>query len=535
MKNRRMRNLTYCLIFVLLFTMTIQSSVVSHADSLYIIRIGLTNQLKQQDKVKISTKKIALGYCVNNHYTEYLHFESKSGFTLTPASGYYLVSDTVYTSYNAVKKACNKAKKVAAAKKHVYISMCGKNKWRVYVGGLNDVAKVSSWQYSLEQKVGSTFGAVTSYNGHRVLLKGANDAVIYDGSDTDQYVQIAPNVLNKKGSKTLTVNGYEYRGRMEIAPFGGKKLTVVNIMNVENYLRSVVGSELSQSTSMEAQRAQAIVSRTYAQSRCDNSGDTNISMPYQINDTATYQKYAGYSKENTKSVEAVTSTRGMCIYSGGEQIQSRFFLSSGGITESSVNVWGSNASYLQSVSDTQELPFGRGPWQYSYSADELGTQLGVGTVTGITIDKVTASYRVMQITVTGTDKSVTLKGENIMQKLGLPSCKFTMQVLGNNPDEECLKNAEGTVVTKDLKGLSVVSKNGQSSVLNGGNYVVLGKSAAVNYVTDAPASENVFQFSGMGDGNGVGMSQAGAKAMAQKGATYQQILKYYYGNRITIR
>lgn len=535
MKKQRIRILSYFLIFMLLSSMVMKGAIISHADSIYIIRIGLTNQLKQQDKVKISTKKIALGYCVNNYYSEYLHFESKNGFTLTPATGYYLVSDTVYTSYNAVQKACNKAKKVSAAKKHVYISMCGKNKWRVYAGGLSDVAKVSSWQYSLEQKVGSTFGAVTSYNGHRVLLKGANDAIIYDGADTDQYVQIAPNVLNKKGSKTLTVNGYEYRGRMEIAPFGSTKLTVVNIMNVENYLRSVVGSEMSQSTSMEAQRAQAIVSRTYAQNRCDNTGDTNITMPYQINDTATYQKYGGYSKENAKSVEAVTSTRGICIYSGGEQIQSRFFISSGGVTESSFNVWGSNAAYLQSVSDTQELAFGRGPWQYSYTGEELGAKLGVGTVTGITIDKVTSSYRVMQITVTGTEKSITLKGENITQKLGLPSCKFTMQVNGENPEELSLLNSEGSVVSKNLKGLCVVSGKGKVSTLNGGNYVVLGNSTVKNYVTDVPSAANVYQFSGMGEGNGVGMSQAGAKAMAQKGATYQQILKYYYGKGITIR
>ena len=534
MKRKKNCVLAWCLTFVMLVCVISRATVCVHADSLYIIRIGLTNQLKQQSEVKISTKKIALGYCVNNRYTEYLHFESKSGFTLTPATGYYLVSDKVYTSYAAVKKALQQAQKIAAVKKHVYICMAGKNKWKIYAGGLTDVAQVSSWQNNLEQKLSTTFGAVTSYNGHRVMVKGSNNTIIYDGADTEQYVQIVANVLNKKGSKTLTINGCEYRGRLEVGPYGTSKLTTVNIMNVENYLRSVVGSEMSQNTSLEAMKAQAVASRTYAQNRCDNTGDTNISTPYQINDTATYQKYGGYGKENTKSVEAVTSTRGLTMYAGGEQILSYFFPSSGGVTETSANVWGNALSYLRAVPDIGELQLGKKAWSYTYTKQELGTMLGVGTVTDLQIDKVTPSSRVMQISVSGTDKNIVLKGENISQKLQLPSNKFELIKQGDNADEVSMCNGEGELAVKDLAGSNVLSGKGELTTLGQGNFVVMGNGDVKNYDTQSPATENEYKFAGMGEGHGVGMSQAGAKAMAEKGYTYDQILTYYYGN-IAIR
>lgn len=530
-------------LIVILLTITGLSGTIStHADSIYIIRIGLTQNLKQQSKVKISTKKIAIGYCVNNRYSEYIHFTSKSGFTFAPATGYYLVSDTVYPDYASVKAAYNKVRKLSSVKKYTYICMSGKNKWNLYVGGLSDVAKVSGWQTSVEDKVSGSF-SVTSYNGHRVKITGGGNRLIYDGDETGQYAQIAGNVLNKKGSKTLKVNGYEYRGRIEIGPFGGGKLTVINITNVENYLRGVVGSEMSRSAPMEAMKAQAIVSRTFAQNHCNNSGDTNMSTPYGINDAQNTgsnntQKYGGYAKENKRAVEAVTSTRGRCIYSSGSQINASFFPSSGGATEASLNIWGNNLSYLRMVSDVEELSLGAKPWKTSYSGAELGKLVGLGTVEKVHVDATTGANRVDSITFTDTTgKTVTLKHDNIRVRLGLNSTKFKLLTKEHPATEVFMSNSETITNTKSLKDCYAISGSGTVKSLNNGleQYVAIGADNAANYMANDIVRDGVFTFAGLGKGHGAGMSQAGATVMAMRGADYVEIIKKYYGSSVSIR
>lgn len=526
-----------CLICLILINGCMINSISANADSLYIIRVGLTEHLKQQSSVKVSTKKIAIGYCVNNRYSEYIHFTSKSGFTFQPATGYYLVSDTVYPDYASVKAAYNKAKKISSVKKYTYICMTGKNKWCLYVGGLKDVSKVSGWRSQLESKLSTTFGSVTSYNGHRVKITGGGNSLLYDGADTGQYVQISANILNKKGSKTLTVNGYEYRGRMEIGPFGTSKLTVINITNVENYLRSVVGSEMSGSYPMEALKAQAIVSRTYAQNHCRNTGDTNTSTPYSINDTETYQKYGGYSKESAKSVEAVTSTRGISIYSNGNQIDASFFPSSGGATEESKNIWGINKSYLKTVTDLDELTYGAKAWQITYTATELGNLLGTGEVTAVTVDSQTSTGRVYQLTVAGKDKSVTLKGDNVRSRLGVKSTKFKI-ITKNQKETEVAIMSDKTMLSVDhLSNCYAISGNHKVSSLNNGlaQYIVMGANNLSNYMAKVIDSSDTYTFAGLGNGHGVGMSQAGARALAEKGYSYTRIIKHYYGKGVTIK
>ncbi len=509
----------------------------AHADSLYIIRVGLTEHLKQQSSVKISTKKIALGYCVNNRFYEYIHFENKKGFTFVPATGYYLVSDTVYPTYADAKKAYDKARKISGVKENVKLCMLGKNKWGIYVGGSSNVASVSALSSKLDGKLDTTFGAVTSYNGQRVEIKGGDTAIMYDGADTGQYVQISANVLNKKGSKTLSVNGYEYRGRLEIGPYGSKDLTIVNITNVENYLRSVVGSEMNSTYPMEAMKAQAIVSRTYAQNHCNNTGDTNTSTPYSINDTETYQRYRGYSKETKRSVEAVTSTRGVCIYSGGEQIDAGFFHSSGGVTEDARYVTGITEKYLKSVADLDDLMYGEKPWIVTYTAEELGKSLGIGKVQSISVDSVTQAGRIYQMTVSGDSKSLVLKGDNIRSRLGIKSSKCRLITKDNPQTEVSVMDVEGIHQAEGIKNCYAINGSGkvQSLNRNSAQYVVAGAYKAVNYMKELVTGDNTYTFAGMGNGSGVGMSQAGAKRMAEYGAGYEEIIKKYYGPKVSIR
>ncbi len=521
---------------VLVINMAFASTIKADAQSLYIVRVGLTENLKAQKSVKIKTKKIALGYCVNNTFSEYIHFSNSKGFTFTPATGYYLVSDKVYPTYAKAINAYKKARKISASKKYTYLAMTGKNKWNIYVGGLNSIDKVKGFNKKLQKKLKTTF-AITSYNGHRVKISGGKTQIVYDGAETGQYVQFVANVLNSNGSQTLTANGYEYRGRLEIAPYGSDKLTVVNVLNVENYLRGVVGTQMNSSYPHEAMRAQAIVSRTFAENQCNNTGDTNIRNPYTLNDTLSSQRYDGYKKESKKAVTAVTSTRGKTIYYNDEQINSRFFRSSGGMTESAKNIWGIEQAYLKSVADINDLGFGAEPWVKTYTKAELGAKLKVGDVTSVKVDSTTASGRVYQLTVTGSEGNVVLKGENLLNQLGLKSSKMRLITPDVDATTVSLLSAEGVSEVDSLSNCYAINKSGEVNSLNNGlaQYIVLGAKNAMNYMASKSTESEVYTFAGMGSGHGVGLSQAGAKAMAKSGSSYTKIIKYYYGSKVKIQ
>ena len=318
---------------------------------------------------------------------------------------------------------------------------------------------------------------------------------------------------------------------------------MINITNVENYLRSVVGSEMGGSAPMEALKAQAIVSRTFAQNHCNNSGDTNMSTPYGLNDAENTgsnntQKYGGYAKENKKAVEAVTSTRGRCIYSSGSQINASFFPSSGGATEASLNIWGNNLSYLKTVSDVEELSLGTKPWKTSYSGAELGKLVGLGTVEKVKVDATTGANRVDSITFTDTTgKTVTLKHDNIRVRLGLNSTKFKLLTKEQPATEVYMTNAETITNTRSLKNCFAISGSGSVKSLDNGldQYVAVGANNATNYMANDVVKDGVFTFAGLGKGHGAGMSQAGARVMAMRGADYVEIIKKYYGSSVSIR
>lgn len=536
----RYRLIAVGLVVALLFTTCFVNIQRVDAGSLYIVRVGLTDKLKAQSSVKIDTKKIAMGYCINNKFSEYIHMSSSNGFTVKPATGYYLISDSVYSTYSKVNAAYKKAKKVSACKNNVYICMLGKNQWALYVGGLTDVKTVSAWESKLKS-AGVSFASPTSYNGHRVLISGGGETYMFDGEESGQYVQIVANVLNKKGSKTLSVGGTEYRGRMEIGPYGTDTLTVVNICNVENYLRSVVGSEMDSSYPVEALRAQAVVSRTYAEHYCENYGDTNVEQPYILNDTETYQKYGGYSKENAKCVEAVTTTRGKCIYYNGEQIDALFFPSSGGITESALSVRGTSDSYLKSVSDLVDIAYGNKPWTVTYSKADLAKLVGLDEVESLTVDTKSTTGRALQVSIKGTsggkEKTEKLRGDNVRTRLNLPSTKFKMISVDQTETVVSVMNTEETKTVDSLKNCYALNASGTPVSLNNGasQYVVMSGQNLTNYMAQATSDSENFTFVGLGKGHGMGMSQAGARAMAQRGKSYTDIIKNYYGDKVSIK
>jgi stage II sporulation protein D len=145
----------------------------------------------------------------------------------------------------------------------------------------------------------------------------------------------------------LTLNGQSYRGFLVLAgtPRG---IVIVNYVNLEDYLKSVVPGELSpgQFNAIEALKAQAIAARTYALKNLKQFEQ----FGYDLTNTPRSQVYVGMSSENPLSTRAVEETKGEVCRYRGELINALYTSTCGGQTEDAEKVFaGRPVPYLKSV------------------------------------------------------------------------------------------------------------------------------------------------------------------------------------------
>jgi stage II sporulation protein D len=146
----------------------------------------------------------------------------------------------------------------------------------------------------------------------------------------------------------LSLDGKAYRGSLDVLFNKSGRMTVVNQVGMEEYLLSVVPSEMSPATYPEyaALAAQAIAARTYA---LKNMGRFR-SEGFDLSDDTRTQVYAGFSGERPATNEAVKQTFGIAIYYQDKPIDSMYMSTCGGRTEDYSNVFdGPPVPYLKSV------------------------------------------------------------------------------------------------------------------------------------------------------------------------------------------
>ncbi|UCC40826.1 MAG: SpoIID/LytB domain-containing protein [Candidatus Aminicenantes bacterium] len=150
----------------------------------------------------------------------------------------------------------------------------------------------------------------------------------------------------------LSFNGRDYRG-IFILKSTLKGIVLVNILNIEDYLKSVVPSELSpyNFNELEAHKAQAVAARTYA---IRNLG-MNKELGFDLDDSPKSQFYQGMSVEHPLSSRAVELTKGKVARYRGKLINALYTSTCGGMTEDAENIFGGlSVPYLKSTECTYE-------------------------------------------------------------------------------------------------------------------------------------------------------------------------------------
>lgn len=264
-----------------------------------------------------------------------------------------------------------------------------------------------------------------------------------------------------------------YRGILEVRRTPAGRITVINEVDLEEYLYGVLKMEVDPRWPADALKAQAVAARTlalYSLNRFSSEG-------YDVRATTESQVYGGVLAEDPRTSAAVDATRGQVLTYDGRPIFAAYHSDSGGYTESSELVWGGRYAYLRSVTDPYSAAQ---PWTLRIELSTLEDRLrragrGVAGITAVDVVEVTPSGRAAFVRIGGAQGTLILRGTELRSLIGAETMKSTLFTARVNPDE-------------------------QPSV----------------------------EFNGRGSGHGVGMSQWGARGQALLGRSYLDILRFYY-------
>ncbi len=373
-----------------------------------------------------------------------------------------------------------------------------------------------------------------------VVATGTDRVLFQFDGGTERSLGVMPRPA-REGERPITwFRGRKYYGGFRYSRLDGGDLTVVNILNMDDYACGVVPYEMSPSWPLEALKAQAVTARTYALSQLKKHGKYGFDL---CNGTCC-QAYLGVDVDAPDCEEAVRSTSGVYITYEGEPASTFYFSCDGGATENSENVFYEAIPYLRGVEDPYESTVTTGfeKWTYVYTADEITALLRRKGYNCGDIISITPTYTEMGniLSLKFTDRngvnwsfsrsmagsilySQTLRKYTRSQRFTVTDAAVTVERLYVNEETEPLPEAAA---------LWAVDGSGQVRSLEGeGTYRVLTSEGSKTVATAASGGTiyaRSYRVSGSGWGHNVGMSQHGARAMALLGFTYEDILKFYY-------
>lgn len=281
--------------------------------------------------------------------------------------------------------------------------------------------------------------------------------------------------LESRGA--LRLDGREYLGALEVFR-QGPTLLVVNELGLEEYVAGTLRGEAPENWPMESLKALAVAARTYAvYHRQKNAG-----QPFHLLASTQSQVYLGHVPNGSPIWAAVRETRGEVLTWRGAVFLSLYHAESGGWTEPPQAVFAGEFPPLPGVLNE----FSRGSPHYTWTLTlplarlrELLRKGGLdpGEITALEVLERSPSGRVVQLAIHGSRGPIVLRGPDFRRLVGADTLKSTL------------------------------------------------------FATTV--SDGRVRFEGRGWGHGVGLSQWGAKAMAERGSSYRQILEFYYpGTRL---
>ncbi len=354
------------------------------------------------------------------------------------------------------------------------------------------------------------------------------EAVFIDDSTFGEEDRLFVRTVNEDGRiKLCSVKRQSgnpvYRGSFELVKTS-EGIIVINEVSLEEYLYSVVPSEMPASYGVEALKAQAVCARSYAYKQILENKLGSYGA--HVNDSSQYQVYNNIG-EHANAIQAVDETRGQILTYEGEVVEAYYFSTSCGHTTDAVIWGGNNLDYIKGklidggdaelVLDTEEkfsefiknknfesydMEYEWYRWEVQFSIDTINRLLKkaglydkLGDVTNIEIIERGTGGIVNKLQVTGDKGSVIIEKEYTIRQF---LCPYGLEIVRN----------DNTTVT---------------------NFSLL---PSAYFTIEEIYEEGVqgYHVYGGGFGHGVGMSQKGAKAMVGSGLLYDEVLAYFYND-----
>ncbi|OIP59252.1 MAG: hypothetical protein AUK38_06020 [Nitrospirae bacterium CG2_30_41_42] len=290
-------------------------------------------------------------------------------------------------------------------------------------------------------------------------------------NDTYPKIPAKNEKIEKLGSMRgdLLVMGSRYTGNIDVWK-GEGGIYLINELPIEDYVKDVVVAEVGSNWDMEALKAQAVISRTYAVYQKKINGDSI----YHIVSSVLNQVYKG-NNPNVRVAYAVAETSGEILTFDNRAIEAFYHSTCGGKTENPEDVFGKSYPYLKSVESNCEIsPYST--WEKRIEITEIEKALNLSGIKEISIKSYTSTKRVKQLDIINNSGIITINATDLRKALGwsrLPSTNFS------------------------------VTRDGDSMI-----------------------------FKGKGYGHGVGLCQWGALQMAREGKNYKEILSFFYPGTI---
>jgi stage II sporulation protein D len=241
----------------------------------------------------------------------------------------------------------------------------------------------------------------------------------------DGKVHAAPPLvaIPRKAAAPLTVDGRQYRGKLEIVPQNGY-LRLVNLLPLESYLEGVVANEMPHTWPIEALKAQAVAARSYALASLVKG------KPFDLYSDVRSQVYEGVAGEQPRTSEAVRATAHQVLMYGGKVATTYYFSTSGGKTASAADVFGTPVPYLVSRPDPWDKDSPHHSWgPFLFGARTLQTKLAVDSRILDAVGVATPSGRLRSITLQTAEGSVKVPSALLRTSLGLRSTWVSIGVL----------------------------------------------------------------------------------------------------------
>lgn len=364
-----------------------------------------------------------------------------------------------------------------------------------------------SYDYHSAVSIGCTSDFILEYSGKKEEHSTSEVLELTPESEylADGIMTMTP--LKEEGKIILpnlarAVQCPAYCGKMEVRVQDGA-LLVINELPLETYLKGVVPSEMPASYPLEALKAQAVCARTYALKSM--SGGRAAEYHADVDDSVSYQVYNN-NRPDQRSTEAVEGTRGMVLKKGdGTLVDALYYSTSCGramqddLSEEAVfcAFMDTGGTKAYEASETWYR------WQAFFSIEELTRlaglwQEGFGQVYEMSVAERLKNGSALRLAVSGEGGSFEVEGEYSIRKFLSPLYTPVIAQDGYEAD-----------------GMSLLP------------------SAFFYFVPEyEEGTLTGYTLKGGGYGHGIGLSQNGAKGMADAGLDYTEILSEYYGDTL---